>query len=368
MDRKMCRYLATITCTPLLLLLPAYAQPSAADKLIADGHYLRAEPLVQAALAKSPQDVDALIALSSIQWSMGELDAALASAQKAVLAADGSAAAHAQMVNILGAKLASSQTGDMERFGLARRFRTEVDRTFQLEPNNLYALEAMSRFYWYAPFFGGGDKAKARHMADRLVQLNPIRGYALKAELDADEADPAKCTPHSQADWKQAVAVRPDSYRAYVGLGLCQLKLGGSQVASAAAEAKKAIALDPTRIAAYKLAAATDVAMARWDALDADLHHARTAVPEDLGPEYMAAQAILDRNIDSQLPRAERYLQEYLGHPREGLEPDMAKAHWELGLLLEKQGHKQEAIHQLQAAMQLDPWLDGAKKDLRRLQ
>jgi tetratricopeptide (TPR) repeat protein len=252
-------------------------------------------------------------------------------------------------------------------FVLARRFRKEADRTFQLEPNNPYAIEAMSRFYWYAPVFGGGDRVKARQMVDKLVQLDPVRGYALKAELDADEADQSKRRFNVQMDWKQAVAARQDSYAAHVGLGGCLLEIGGDQLA-AEAEALKAIALDPARITAYRLLAATDVAMARWDALESDLKRARTAVPDDLGAEYAAAQAILDRSVDAQSPRAERYLRDYLNQPNEGLEPDMAAAHWELGRLLEKQGRKQDALQQLQAAVKLDPWLDGAKKDLRRLQ
>jgi tetratricopeptide (TPR) repeat protein len=359
--------LATITCTSMLSLLPVYAQQSTADKLIAEGHYRRAEPEVQAALRRSPQDVNALIALSSIQWAMGELDAALASAEKASLAADGSAAAHAQMVNILGAKLANNRTGTMERFGLARRFRKEADRTFELEPNNLYAIEAMCRFYWYAPAFGGGDRTKARQMADRLVELDPVRGYALKAELDAIDADSSKGKLDAQTDWKQAVTARPESYAAHVGLGGCFLEAGGDHLA-AEVEARKAIALNSSRIAAYRLLAATDVAMGRWDALEADLKQARAAVPDDLGAEYAAAQAILDHGVDAQTARAERYLRDYLSQPAEGLEPDMAAAHWELGRVLEKQGRKQDALQQVQIAVKLDPWLDGAKKDLRRLQ
>ncbi|MCU1248785.1 MAG: hypothetical protein JWQ49_1814 [Edaphobacter sp.] len=368
MISRKCEDLAAVTCISMLFLPPIYAQQSTADLLIAEGHYRRAEPLVQAALGKSPQDVNALIALSSIQWAMGELDASLASAEKAVLAADGSAAAHAQMVNILGARLANNKTGTMERLGLARRFRKQADLTFQLEPNNLYAIEAMSRFYWYAPAFGGGDRVKARQMVDRLVQLDLVRGYTLKAELDASETDQSKRRSNVLTDWKQAVAARPDSYAAHVGLGGCLLEAGGDQLPRAEAEAKKAIALSATRISAYRLLAATDVAMARWDALEADLKHAHTAVPDDLGAEYAAAKAILDHRVNAQSPAAERYLRDYLSQPNEGLEPDMATAHWQLGRLLDKQGRKQDALQQVQIAVKLDPWLDGAKKDLKRLQ
>jgi tetratricopeptide (TPR) repeat protein len=363
---KLCTFLATAISASLLMLLPACAQQSPALNLIAEGHYRRAESVAVAALRNSPQDVNALVALSSVQWALGELDPALVTAEKAVNAADGSAAAHAQLVNVLGAKLASNKAGTMERFGLARRFRKEADRTFQLEPNNLYAIEAMSRYYWYAPAIGGGDKGKAREMVDRLVRLDPVRGYGLKAELDATAEDSAKRRGDVLSDWELAVAAKPDSYAAHIGLGRSLLE--GGQPSLSDAEARKAMTLDPTRAAAYRLVAVADVTASRWEALDLDLKRARAAVPDDLGAEYAAAQAILDHGIEAQFPRAEHYLWDYLGQPNEGLEPDMAAAHWELGRILEKQGRRQDALQQVQTAVKLDPRLDGARKDLRRLQ
>ncbi|HEX3473231.1 MAG TPA: tetratricopeptide repeat protein, partial [Silvibacterium sp.] len=88
----------SITCLSLLLLTQAWSQQSVTNKLLADGHYWRAQPLVQATLQKNPQDVDALIALSTILWSYGQLEAATATAEKAVMAADASAFAHAQLL------------------------------------------------------------------------------------------------------------------------------------------------------------------------------------------------------------------------------------------------------------------------------
>ena len=363
-----CTRAGSVACFLLLLLLPAWSQQSAADKLIAEGHYGRARPLVQAVLEKHPQDIGALVALSTIQWAFGQLDASTTTAERAVLAADGSAAAHAQLLNTLGAKLASSQIGTLEKLSLARRFRKEADRTLQLDPNNLYAHEALARFYWYAPAVAGGGKAKARQWLDKLVRLDAARGYALKAELDATEADKAKSLAAVQADWKQAVAANPDSYVAHVGLGGCLLSAGGDKLRGAEDEAQKALALDPSRIAAYRVLAAVYVTTARWENLDADLKRARAAVPEDLGAEFIAAQTILDRNPGSQLARAEEYLRNYLNQPSEGLEPTLAMAHWRLGIVLEKEGRKSAALKELELAANLDSSLDGAKKELKRLQ
>jgi tetratricopeptide (TPR) repeat protein len=346
----------------LLLCLPAWSQQSAADKLIAEGHYSRAKTLVQAAVERHGQDIDALVALSTIQWAYGQFDASVATAERAVLAADGSPITHAQLVNTLGAKLASRKVGNFEKLSLARRFRKEVDRTLLLDPNNLYAHEALARFYWYAPAIGGGSKAKARQLVDRLVRLNLVRGYALKAELDATEGDKTKCLTAVQADWKQAVAADPDSYTAHIGLGGCLLRAGGDKLRGAEDEAKKATALDPSRIDSYRLLAAVYVTTGRWDSLDANLRRALAAVPDDLGADFTAAQTILENNVESQLTRAEEYLRNYLKQPAEGLEPTIAMARWELGVVLEKEGRKSDALQEREIAVSMDSSLGGAAR------
>jgi tetratricopeptide (TPR) repeat protein len=350
-----------------LFAIPTWSQQSLADKMIAQGHYNRARPLVQAVLEKHPKDPSALLSLSTIDWAFGQLDASTATAEKAVLAANDSALAHAQLLNALGAKLASSKTGTFDKLNLSRRFSREADRTLQLDPANLYAHEALARFYWYAPAVGGGSRPKARQWLDKLVQLDAVRGYALKAELDATESHSAKCPPAVLADWTQATRANPRSYEAHAGLGGCLLSRGNDKLRAVEDEAKKNLALDPSRIDSYRLLTAVYVATARWDQMDAVLRSARLAVPDDLAAEFIAAQTILDLNIASQWPRAEEHLRNYLMQPSEGLEPTIATAHWRLGIVLEKEGRKAAAIKELEIATNLDPSLEEAKKDLRRL-
>ena len=361
-----CIRAGNIACLLMLLAAPAWSQSSAANDMIAKGHYNRARPIVQAALEKRPQDIDALIALSTIQWAFGQLDASITTAERAVQAADGSAAAHAQLLNTLGAKLASSQTGTVERLKTNRRFRKEVDRTLQLDPNNLYAHEALARFYWYAPGIAGGSRAKAMQLLDRLVQLSAVRGYALKAELEATEPDAVKSLAAVCADWRSAVAADPQSYVANIGLGHCLLLR--NDLKGAGETVRRAVAMDPSRIDSYRLLAAIYVITAQWNQLDATLRIARGAVPDDLAAEFSAAQTILDRNVGSQMSRAEEYLSDYLKHPSEGLEPTVAVAHWRLGNVLEKEGRKSAALQELEIAASLDASLDGPKKDIKRIQ
>lgn len=345
-----------------LCLSPAWAQESAA-RLITEQHYRRAEPLVFTALTKQPQNIEALTELSTIEWSFGDLDKAQATAEKAVAFAGESAVAHAQLVNILGAELAAKKTGTMQKLSLSRRFRKEADRTLQLDPNNVYAKEALARFYWYAPGLAGGDKTKSMQIVNEVIRLNLTRGYALKAELDA--------TQDSQRvleDWKQAVAAQPQSYSAHIGLGNCLLNADGEGWKGAEEEAKKAIAIDPSREAAYRLLVTVYASTAQWLKLDAVIREAHTAAPDDRGADFSAAQVILEKGFQTQFARAEEYLRSYLSVPPEGLEPSTAVGHWQLGLLLEKEGRRSTALEEVQTAAGLDPSLEGARHDVKRLQ
>jgi tetratricopeptide (TPR) repeat protein len=145
------------------------------------------------------------------------------------------------------------------------------------------------------------------------------------------------------------------------------LLAGGGDVKGAEDSARKALALDPSRIESYRLLAAVYVTTARWSQLDDVIRRTRGAVPDDLAAEFMAAQAILALNIGSQLPRAEESLRNYLKQPSDGLEPSLAMAHWQLGRVLEREGHKSAALNELEVAIRIDPSLEEARKDFRRL-
>ena len=231
----------------------------------------------------------------------------------------------------------------------------------------LFRSEDSAQFYWTAPSLVGGDKAKARQFADRLTQTDPVRGAAMKATFAADEKDKAKREATIESLWKAAVAARPDSYEAHTGLSGAYFDEGGSKLPLAEAEARRAIALKPTRITAYRQLAVLYATTGRWDELDKTLKQSRAAVPDNLSPDYHAARIILTSNATAQLTHAEQYLRAYLAQPPEGQEPSHAAAHWRLGLILEKQGRKSDAIQELQNAVRQDSSLEQAKKDLQRL-
>jgi tetratricopeptide (TPR) repeat protein len=60
-------------------------------------------------------------------------------------------------------------------------------------------------------------------------------------------------------------------------------------------------------------------------------------------------------------------VRKYLGQEPEGEEPDRAHAHRLLGLILEKQGRRAEAVSELEAAVEMNPRFKEAKEDLKRV-
>jgi tetratricopeptide (TPR) repeat protein len=368
LDARAMRSTLPAILSVLSLSLTTFAQrPATPDTLIANAHYLRVLPNTQAALQKNPNDVQALIQQSVLDWAFFRFDDAIATAERAVALADKSPEAHTQLTNALGAKLVSSTAGTFEKMSLARRFRKEADLSLTLDPNSLDALEDSARFYWNAPSIVGGDRSHAQQLADRVSHLDPPRGAALKAGFLVDEKDKATQTAAIESLWKAAVAASPQSADAHAGLSAAYFEEGSSKYALAESEARRAIALAPSRITAYRQLAILYAATGSWDELENLLKQAQAAVPDNLSPGYQAAKIILTSNSAAQLAHAERYLRAYLAQPAEGEEPSHAAAHWHLGLILEREGRRSDAIQELKDAIREDSSLDGAKKDLKRL-
>jgi tetratricopeptide (TPR) repeat protein len=128
--------------------------------------------------------------------------------------------------------------------------------------------------------------------------------------------------------------------------------------------AHEAVRLHPDRATPYGLLAAVLVQQDKWTDLDLALAQSEKGDADNLFPYFRAANNCLGRKVE--LPRAERYLRKYLAQEPEPRSPSLAGAHWRLGLVLEQEGHKPEAIAEWQQAVKLDAD-SPAKADLKRL-
>ena len=328
------------------------AAQTSPEELIAGGHYKRLRAL---AAARNSNDAESLYLNATVKQLWGELDEVEKLAERAVAANPKDARYHYRLATISGIK--AQQASVFHQMGLARKFKKEAEAALAIDPNYVRALDMMMEFYLQAPGIVGGDKAKARGVADQLMKIDPVEGYQAQITLARFE----KQDNRTEELLRKAVEARPASYEAHMGLG--NWCAGQKKFEEAEQHARLAIHARPDRAGAYGLLAVALVHQDKWAELDAVLAQATQAVPDNLIPYYRAGNNCLARKTE--LPRAERYFRKYLTQEPEAMAPDLAATHWRLALVLEQEGRKPEAIAELQTAVK--DGNSGAKQDLKRL-
>ena len=247
----------------------------------------------------------------------------------------------------------------LRQIGLGRQFKKEADIVLQLDPHHVGGLNNMMMFYLEAPGVIGGDKAKAREMADRIMKIDPVQGAFAALTLAHKE----KQTGRDEELLRAAVEARPQSYNARITLA--GLLTNQKKYAEAEKHAREALRLYPDRASAYGLLAVLAVVQDQWTEVDSILAQAEKTVPDNFAPYYRVANNCLARKVE--LPRAERYLRKYLTMEAEPGSASHAAAHWRLGLVLEQAGRKAEAVAELETSVKMDGNNAAAKADLKRL-
>jgi tetratricopeptide (TPR) repeat protein len=341
----------------LFCFAPLQAQPSP-EALIRDGHFKRARVILEQRYQANPNDPETLRLLSQIRQAWGDTAMAVTLAEKALSANPKDARYHLRLADALGEE--AEKASVLRQFGLARRFKSEVDATLALDPNNTEALSMLMGYYWQAPGVIGGDKTQARAIPERILKIDPVKGYDAVATLARWE----KKTVDYDALARKALEASPNSYQANVGIANLCINSKPSRLAEAEDYARRAIRIDATRVEAHSSLAAALALQSKWPEVDAALSDGEKAVPDNLAPYIRAANICVLKGTE--LARGERYLRQYLAQEPEPGFPGHAYTRWRLGLILEKQGRKPEAIAEQQNAVKLDP-NSPAKQDLKRL-
>jgi tetratricopeptide (TPR) repeat protein len=347
----------------LLLCLPGFAADSSPALLIEQGHYKRAHVILSERLKANPSDARSNCDMSHVSSAFQHWDEAILQAEKARSFDGKNADFQAAVADALMNKLASAPGGMFEKMSLSRRFRKEADLALQLDPQNAMVNDDLMQYYLAAPSLMGGSTSKAADLADRMVRANPPRGYLMKLEFAMHE----KRAAEGRQVATQAFAADPNDYE--IRLQAAGFFLGevGADPAQAEQSARQALRIDPGRAGPYMVLAMLYARQSRWKEMDAVLADSQRSVPDDLAPFYQVAEEIFTSNQAQEFSRAETLLRTYLRQPAEGNEPTLAMAHWRLGLVLEREGHRDQAKAEIQQAVSLDSAFQPAKKDLKRL-
>jgi tetratricopeptide (TPR) repeat protein len=335
------------------------AQNNDLESLIRAGHWKRARAIVEPRVKVHPDDSQACYYLAEVKFAFKDLRQALPLAQHAVELNGQNSNYHLELGKIFGELAARASM--ISAGTLAVKFRKQVEIAIQLDPGNVDALDAMALFKYQAPGIMGGNKEEAKSLAEKITLLNPAEGYLSLAELAELEKNPAQ----EEAFLIKAIEASPGNYDAHAELAKFYSRAPHTNYDGAAKQAHNALHLDPQRIEPYWILARVAAVQQRWSDLDQVLNAAERNVADDLRPFYEAGHVLMETGRE--LPRAESYAKKYLSHEPDGEEPDAADGHRLLGLVLEKEGRKDEARAEISAALTLRPDFKAAKEDLKRI-
>ena len=318
---------AFATLLLLLLVLPAVpgvrsanpAMGSAREKFEA-GKYGEAASLLQAALAREPQDSSSAFWLMRSYYELDMTDKTVSAAERAAKLEPSGSEYHQWLGQAYGRKAEKTRS-----FSYARKTRAEFETAVSLNPANLLARRDLLEFYLSAPWFLGGGKDKGWRQAGAIAAIDPVEGCLARADYWQDLDKPE----------------------------------------SAAGDYAKVLELKPGRLDPYFEVAGYYEARKNAGRLEAAVEAAAKLNPRDCRLDYYRGVAcILARK---RLAEADQYLKTYLATapPRRDF-PSHASAHVWLGRLYEQLAKLQLAAQQYKSALELDPDNKDANEGQRR--
>jgi Tfp pilus assembly protein PilF len=214
-----------------------------------------------------------------------------------------------------------------KQLGLAGKTRDEFERAVHLDPNHVQARFALVQYYTMAPGFLGGDDRKALAQAEEIRKRDPILGHRAAAFIDQHQRKPEL----ARKELLDAVKEQPASPRAHYFLGSFYLTTDKNMKA-ATEEFEAAVKADPNY-------------MPGWF---------------EVG--HMAALTGANQS------RGEESLRKYLTYtPKSDDDPPLARAHYWLGMIFEKQGKKSDARQSYMTSLRLDPNQKDVAEALKRV-
>jgi tetratricopeptide (TPR) repeat protein len=253
-------------------------------------------------------------------------DDAVKAFEQAVKLDDKNAVYHLWLGNALGT-VAQKASVFRQPF-LAKRIKSEFERTVQLDGTNIDGHDGLMQFYLQAPGIAGGSVGKAREQAEAIAAINPLRGHFARATIANHEKDAAGV----ECEYRAAASESPDSLNAVANL--VNLLANSNRADEAFATIDKFLARKPGDLVALMVVG-------------------RTA-------------AITGKQLD----RGEQALRTVLAAPGVGTDPALplpANAHFRLGDIAMKRGAKDQARKEYERALDLNPKLEAAKRALKAL-
>ena len=309
-------------CSLVLLLIMSFPLREAAGLLLPSGKVDETLAALQARIQANPGDAEAHSLMSRVYLQIERWDEAIRAAEKAVKLMPDNSEYHQWLGRAYGLK--AEVIGPIGAFSLVRKVKAEFERAVNLSADNLSARADLAEFYTEAPSIMGGDKTKARQLADYVGQRDPAQGHYMRARIEEkrNKAD-------AERELKAAIAESHNSADYWIDLAAFYVRSG------------------------------------RFDEMQATVERAQGIAPHDPNVLFTGGSLLLrgGRNFSG----AVQMLRSYIAAGNVIEDGPLFQAHYVLGQLLEKQGNSQDAANEFRAALALASQYKPAQDALARV-
>jgi tetratricopeptide (TPR) repeat protein len=305
----------------LIATMTASVADSAQDKLAA-GRIDEAIAELNGRLSSAPADAESSNLLCRAYFALEDWDRAESSCRKAVALDPDNSRFHLWLGRVYGEK--ADRANFVVAATLAGKVRGEFELAVQLNPKDVDAQLDLAEFYLMAPGIVGGGEQKAREQAQSIATVNPARAHWVYARIAEQKKDSAT----AEREYHQYINLSKGDAEAWLNLALFL---------------RRQKRFDEMEQAIVKLSQAP---MPKLDVL-------------------VEASQMLYR-ADQNYPFAIELLHRYLASGPVEAAPAF-RAHYQLGLLLEKQGDKAGAAQEYRASLSLVRNFGMAQQALNRV-
>jgi tetratricopeptide (TPR) repeat protein len=320
-------FLTTFLATVLLAVcLPAHATAQSAKELLVAGRVDEAISALQRQTTQSistQNEAEDRNLLCRAYFMVEDWDHGIRECERAVALAPNNSNYHLWLGRLYGEK--ADHSGFFSAAGMAKKVRTEFERAVQLNPQNWEARSDLAEFYLEAPAIVGGGKEKALAQAQAMAAINPAMAHYVNGRIAEKNKDSAT----AEREYRIAIDLSHGGALAWLNLALFYRHEN------------------------------------RFDDMEQALRTMESR-PLDRPESLMDGGAVLLRTgRDSQL--AIKLLRKYLASATVEQGPAF-KAHYLLGELLERQGDREGAAEQYNAALNLAHEYRKADQALKRVE
>ncbi len=301
--------------------LSATTMDSARD-LLAAGRIDDVISVLSSRAASVQGDAEPANLLCRAYLAIEDLNRAEASCKRAVALDPNNSRYHRWLGHVYGEK--ADRVNFFSAASLAGKTRQEFERAVQLDPNSIEARSDLAEFYFEAPGIVGGGQDKARALAKAFAVSSPAREHWVYAHIAEKNNDPAT----AEREYRRMIEASNGDSEAWLSLALF-----------------------------YRH-------QRRYDDMEKTL--VRTSQAPMTKPDVLvdAAQNLYRTNRNT--PLAIELLQRYLATgPVE--EAPAFKAHYLLGMLLEREGDRAGAAREYRSSLALARQFGLAQQALNRV-